>query len=106
MFWREKSTTCVIFSHIPSALQFADELTSALRFTGAGILASANSGPNTNGSQFFITLAPTPHLDGKHTIFGRVSGGMSIVQRMGLVAVDANDRPKEDVKILRADVNA
>ncbi|QRW16462.1 peptidyl-prolyl cis-trans isomerase, cyclophilin-type protein [Rhizoctonia solani] len=52
--------------------KFEDEITPELRFTGAGILAMANSGPNTNGSQFFITLAPTPYLDGKHTIFGRL----------------------------------
>lgn len=63
-----------------------------LKFTGAGILAMANAGPNTNGSQFFITLSPTPSLTGKHTIFGRVLVGMGIVQRLGAVAVDAEDR--------------
>ncbi|KAJ1959245.1 Peptidyl-prolyl cis-trans isomerase-like 1 [Dipsacomyces acuminosporus] len=82
--------------------KFEDEITRALKHTGAGILSMANSGPNTNGSQFFITLAPTPHLDGKHTVFGRVSSGLSVVQRMGQVATDGNDRPREEVKILRA----
>ncbi|PWN51554.1 hypothetical protein IE53DRAFT_328273, partial [Violaceomyces palustris] len=82
--------------------KFADEIHSQLRFVGAGVLAMANSGPNTNGSQFFITLAPTPFLDRKHTIFGRVSEGMKIVQRMGLVGTDSNDRPREEVKIYKA----
>ncbi|TDL24909.1 hypothetical protein BD410DRAFT_785640 [Rickenella mellea] len=84
--------------------KFEDEIHPELRFTGAGILAMANSGPNTNGSQFFITLAPTPFLDNKHTIFGRVSSGMRVVQRLGAVAVDAQDRPREDVKIHKARV--
>ncbi|KAG6812418.1 heme binding [Tricholoma furcatifolium] len=81
--------------------KFEDEIHPDLRFTGAGILAMANSGPNTNGSQFFITLAPTPYLDKKHTIFGRVSSGMRVVQRLGAVAVDGQDRPREDIKIYK-----
>jgi peptidyl-prolyl cis-trans isomerase-like 1 len=82
--------------------KFEDEISSALKHTGAGILSMANSGPNTNGSQFFITLAPTPWLDGKHTIFGRIKSGMRIVQRMGLVQTGAEDKPVEDLKIVRA----
>ncbi|CAG9467540.1 unnamed protein product [Pedinophyceae sp. YPF-701] len=84
--------------------KFEDEFTSELKFTGAGILAMANAGPDTNGSQFFITLAPTPWLDMKHTIFGRVYTGMGVVERMGLVQTDGGDRPVTEVKILRAKV--
>ncbi|KAL2359713.1 heme binding [Blastomyces dermatitidis] len=84
--------------------KFEDEISPALKHTGAGVLSMANSGPNTNGSQFFITLAPTPWLDGKHTIFGRVKSGMRVVQRMGLVKTGAEDRPVDQVKIVRARV--
>jgi peptidyl-prolyl cis-trans isomerase-like 1 len=84
--------------------KFEDEIHASLKHTGAGVLSMANSGPDTNGSQFFITLAPTPWLDGKHTIFGRVKSGMRIVQRMGLVKTGAEDRPLEEVKINRARV--
>ncbi|CAD6589941.1 MAG: heme binding [Tremellales sp. Tagirdzhanova-0007] len=82
--------------------KFADEIHPDLRFVGAGILAMANSGPNTNGSQFFVTCAPTPFLDGKHTIFGRVSSGMKTVQRLEAVRTDNHDRPVEDIKIHKA----
>ena len=82
--------------------EFDDEIHSELKHTGAGILSMANSGPNTNGSQFFITLAQTQWLDGKHTIFGRISSGMSVVKRIGMVEKDPNDRPVDDIKILRA----
>jgi peptidyl-prolyl cis-trans isomerase-like 1 len=82
--------------------KFEDEINSSLKHTGAGILSMANSGPNTNGSQFFITLAPTPWLDGKHTIFGRVKEGLRVVQRMGLVKTDSEDRPIDPVKIVKA----
>lgn len=82
--------------------KFEDEINSSLKHTGAGILSMANSGPNTNGSQFFITLAPTPWLDGKHTIFGRVKEGLRVVQRMGLVKTNSEDRPLDPVKIAKA----
>ncbi|KAK9480842.1 cyclophilin-like domain-containing protein [Lipomyces japonicus] len=82
--------------------KFEDEISPELKHTGAGIISMANSGPNTNGSQFFITLAPTQWLDGKHTIFGRVSSGLKIVQRIALVRTGAADRPVEDIKILKA----
>ena len=82
--------------------KFADEITRDLKHTGAGVLSMANAGPDTNGSQFFVTLAPTPWLDGKHTVFGRVCGGMGVVRRLGNVQTDATDRPTTEVKILRA----
>ena len=84
--------------------KFEDEIHPGLKHTGAGVLSMANSGKDTNGSQFFITLAPTPWLDGKHTIFGRVKGGMSTVKRLGLVRTGAEDRPVEEVKIVDAKV--
>ncbi|KAF2190681.1 peptidyl-prolyl cis-trans isomerase-like 1 [Zopfia rhizophila CBS 207.26] len=82
--------------------KFEDEISPQLKHTGAGILSMANSGPNTNGSQFFITLAPTPWLDGKHTIFGRVKSGLRVVQRMGLVKTGREDKPVDEVKIVKA----
>ncbi|EJP64409.1 hypothetical protein NHJ13051_004181 [Beauveria bassiana] len=84
--------------------KFADEIHPALKHTGAGVLSMANSGPDTNGSQFFVTLAPTPWLDGKHTIFGRVAKGLATVKRMGMVPTGAEDRPVEEVRIVTAKV--
>eukprot|EP00475_Leptophrys_vorax_P025143 TRINITY_DN35145_c0_g1_i1.p1 TRINITY_DN35145_c0_g1~~TRINITY_DN35145_c0_g1_i1.p1 ORF type:complete len:179 (-),score=11.33 TRINITY_DN35145_c0_g1_i1:174-659(-) len=82
--------------------KFEDEIARDLKHTGAGILSMANAGPNSNGSQFFLTLAPTPWLDGKHTIFGRVTSGMDVLKRLGNVQSDRSDRPLHDVKITRA----
>jgi len=77
--------------------KFNDEIVKDLVFDKEGILAMANAGPNTNGSQFFITLAPTKWLNGNHTIFGKVISGMEVVKAVGKVAKNAQDRPLEDV---------
>ena len=77
--------------------KFADEIHPDLRFDRPYLLAMANAGPGTNGSQFFITVVPTPHLNGKHTIFGEVVDGREVVDRISQTQTGRNDRPVQDV---------
>ena len=80
---------------------FEDEFSPTLSFTKPGILAMANAGPKTNGSQFFITTAATPWLNNRHTIFGEVIEGYSTVQKIENTAVNGQDKPLTPVKILK-----
>ncbi|WP_263832331.1 peptidylprolyl isomerase [Sulfurospirillum oryzae] len=81
---------------------FEDEFKPNVMFNKAGILAMANAGRNTNGSQFFITTVPTPHLNGRHTIFGEVIEGMDVVRKLENVTTDGRDMPMQPQKIIKA----
>ncbi len=82
--------------------EFKDEFSSAVQFTEPGLLAMANRGPNTNGSQFFITTKETPWLNNKHTIFGKVISGYDVVQKIESVPKTMQDRPVDAQKIVKA----
>lgn len=84
--------------------RFEDEIVPQLTHSAAGVLSMANAGPGTNGSQFFITLAATRHLDGAHTVFGHVVNGMEVVERLGGVKTGKADRPVEEVVITGCEV--
>ena len=82
-----------------------DEFAPGLAHTGKGIFSMANAGPNTGGSQFFITLAATPWLDGKHAIFGHVTDGMDVVETIGKIETGFGDQPSEPVVMMKVTVS-
>jgi peptidyl-prolyl cis-trans isomerase A (cyclophilin A) len=84
--------------------KFKDEFHKELRHSGPGILSMANSGPNTNGSQFFITVVPTPHLDFKHSVFGKVVLNYELVDKISKTATARGDRPVKDIVVQEIEI--
>jgi len=84
--------------------RFGDEIAPNRKHDKKGVLSMANAGPNTNGSQFFITQVPTPHLDGRHAVFGQVVEGHEVIDAIVAVPRGPNDRPKENVVLEKVEV--